>query len=184
MTGRKTFQVATLAGGCFWCTEAIFQRLKGVKKVVSGYSGGNREKPRYEQVSTGATGHAEAIQITFDSHIISFETLLEIFFATHDPTTPNQQGADIGTQYRSVIFYHSKEQQVTAERIKLRLEDEGTYNHIVTEIIPFTAFYEAEEYHQNFYNNQPSYGYCRIVVDPKIKKLVQQFSQEVKEEYR
>lgn len=176
--------MATFAGGCFWCTEAIFQRLKGVKSVISGYSGGQRENPSYDQVSTGATGHAEAIQITFDPKTISYEKLLEVFWATHNPTTLNQQGADRGTQYRSMIFYHSEEQKNKALASKKRLEGEKKYEEpIVTEITPYKAFYKAEEHHQNYYNDQPYYPYCTVVIDPKVKKLLKEFPKDIKEEY-
>lgn len=180
---ESSLSVATLAGGCFWCTEAIFQRIKGVEKVISGYTGGKRENPSYEQVSTGVTGHAEAIQLTFNPSVISYDKILEIFWATHDPTTLNQQGADKGTQYRSAIFYHSDQQQKIAQASKDRLIQNKIYERpIVTEIVPFTAFYKAEEYHQNFYNSQSSYPYCRVVIDPKIKKLMKDFQKEVREE--
>lgn len=175
-------EIATLAGGCFWCTEAIFQRLKGVSTVDPGYSGGKRENPSYEQVSTGATGHAEAIQITFDPSVISFEKLLTIFFATHDPTTKNRQGADVGTQYRSVIFYHSENQKAVAEKVIKKLEQSKTYNDpIVTEVVPFEIFYEAEDYHQNYYNNNLAKNpYCSVVIDPKVNKLIKEFSTDIK----
>jgi peptide-methionine (S)-S-oxide reductase len=175
-------QTATLAGGCFWCTEAIFQKLNGVIKVVSGYSGGNIENPTYEQVSSGSTNHAEVIQIEFDPQIISFDTILDVFFATHDPTTLNQQGNDHGTQYRSAIFYHSEEQKDLANKKISQLAQEKHYNSpIVTEITPFTNFFHAESYHSNFYNRNKSYPYCSIVIDPKIQKLLKSFSQLVKE---
>lgn len=182
-------EVATLAGGCFWCTEAIFQRLKGVTSVESGYAGGNlpadKKNPSYEQVSTGSTGHAEAIQITFDPSIITYEKLLEIFFATHDPTTVNRQGNDVGTQYRSVIFYHDNKQKEIAERVKQNVEESDMYHDpIVTSIEPFEAFYKAENYHQNYYNeNVTKNPYCNMVIDPKVKKLLKEFSKNVKDEY-
>lgn len=175
---------ATLASGCFWCTEAVFQRLKGIESVVSGYSGGKREDPSYEQVSTGVTGHAEAIQVTFDPHIISFEHLLDIFFATHNPTTVNQQGADIGTQYRSVIFYHTDTQKRIAEAKIKEINESGRYpTPVVTQVVPFEAFYKAEEYHQNYYNHNKEAGYCQIIIDPKVRKLIHDFRKDVKEEY-
>lgn len=175
---------ATFAGGCFWCTEAIFRRVKGVSKVVSGYSGGETGNPDYEAVSAGSTGHVEAIQIVFDPKIISYEKLVEIFFHLHDPTTLNRQGSDVGTQYRSVIFYHNNEQKEITEKVRNKIEDEHIYqNKIVTEIIPFENFYKAEEYHQNFYANNPEYGYCRVVIDPKIKKLLRQYKNEVKKAF-
>lgn len=177
-------ETATFAGGCFWCTEAIFKRIKGVNKVESGYSGGDMENPSYEKVSSGETGHAEAIQITYDPKIISFEKLLEIFWATHDPTTLNRQGADAGTQYRSVIFYHDGKQKEIAEKSK---KDNEPYfkDGIVTEILPFEKFYKAEEYHQNYYDTyQSTNAYCSLVIDPKIQKLLTKFNSEVKDEYK
>jgi peptide-methionine (S)-S-oxide reductase len=177
-------EIATLGGGCFWCTEAIFKRLKGVESVVSGYSGGTRENPTYEQVTSEATGHAEAVQVEFDPSIISFEKILKIFFHLHDPTTTNRQGNDVGTQYRSVIFYHSPEQEQTAEKVKQEVADEGKFKDpIVTEIVPFENFYTAEKYHQDYYENNKSQGYCDFVITPKIQKLVSEYRKEVKEEY-
>lgn len=175
-------EIATFAGGCFWCTEAIFKRVKGVVEVVSGYSGGEMQNPDYEAVSEGSTGHAEAIQVKFDPKIISYEKLLEIFFHLHDPTTLNQQGNDVGAQYRSIIFYHDDNQKKTAEKVQQQVEDEHIYqNKIVTEIVPFENFYKAEERHQDFYAKNPEYGYCRVIIDPKIKKLLREFKSEVKE---
>ena len=172
---------ATIAGGCFWCTEAIFKRLKGVESVVSGYSGGERRDPSYEQVSTGAAGHAEAIQIGFDPEVLPYEKLLEIFFHLHDPTTLNRQGADEGTQYRSAIFYHNEKQKEVAERVRDEIADEGVFHDpIVTEIVPFEAFYTAEEYHQDYYENNKNQGYCSYVIGPKIRKLLKEYSKEVK----
>lgn len=176
-------EIATFAGGCFWCTEAIFERLKGVESVVCGYAGGQRKTPNYEQVSTGATGHAEAVHVTFNSTIISYKKLLEVFFATHNPTTMNRQGADIGTQYRSVIFYHSKEQKNQAKEMIEKLSTSGVYKDpIVTQVVPYEAFYKAEDYHQNFYNNNKEYPYCQVVINPKIQKLLKEFGSDVKEE--
>lgn len=178
-------ETATFAGGCFWCTEAIFKRLKGVEKVESGYSGGERENPSYDQVSTGATGHTEAIEITFDPQIIPYSKLLDIFWHFHDPTTKNRQGNDVGTQYRSVIFYHSEKQKEIAEESKKQLEKDNVYkDKIVTEILPFNTFYKAEQYHQNYYDRNKDYPYCQFVIDPKISKLLKQYSTEVKEEYK
>ena len=175
-------ETATFAGGCFWCTEAIFKRIKGVPEVVSGYSGGEMESPDYETVLSGSSGHAEAIQMSFDPKVISYEKLVEFFFHLHDPTTLNRQGNDVGAQYRSVIFYHSDEQKETAEKVRNQIEDEHVYqNKIVTEIIPFENFYKAEEYHQDFYAKNPEYGYCKVIIDPKIKKLLREFKGEVKE---
>lgn len=169
-------ELATLGSGCFWCTEAVFQQLKGVQSVVSGYSGGQVENPTYEQVTTGRTGHAEVCQIQFDPEQISYEDMLEVFFSTHDPTTLNRQGNDVGTQYRSVIFYHNEEQKKSAERVKKELDESGTWkNPIVTEIIPFDKFYKAEDYHQNYYRNNPNQGYCRLVIAPKLKKFEKVF---------
>ncbi len=174
-------ETATLGSGCFWCTEAVFQQLKGVSSVVSGYSGGHIDNPSYEQVSTGRTGHAEVCQIQFDPDQISYEALLEVFFDTHDPTTLNRQGNDIGTQYRSVIFYHSEKQRETAERVKLELDKSGTWkNPIVTEIVPFKKFYPAEDYHQNYYRNNPNQGYCRVVIAPKLSKFQKVFKLKLK----
>lgn len=178
-------ELATFGGGCFWCTEAIFKRLKGVEDVVSGYSGGVRKDPSYEQVTTGATGHAESVQVEFDPNTISYEKLLEIFFNLHDPTTVNKQGADEGSQYRSVIFYHNEKQRETAEKVRDDVADSGIYRDpIVTEIVPFEAFYTAEEYHQNFYENNKNQGYCSYVISPKIHKLLKEYAKEVKEEYK
>lgn len=171
---------ATLASGCFWCTEAIFKRLKGVKEVVSGFSGGNLKNPTYEQVCSGTTGHAEVIQITFDPKIISYEKLLEVFFALHDPTTLNRQGNDIGTQYRSAIFYHSLDQEKSAQKIKSKVEKEKMYKDpIVTQIVPFKNFYKAENYHQNYYEANKSQPYCHLIIDPKISKLYKDFRDQV-----
>jgi peptide-methionine (S)-S-oxide reductase len=177
-------EVATLAGGCFWCTEAVFQRLKGVHKVVSGYTASKVDHPSYAQVCTGTTGAAEAIQITYDPSIISYETLLEIFWHLHDPTTLNRQGNDVGTQYRSAIFYHNDEQKQVALASKAALKDAKTYNKpIVTEITPFTNFYPAEDYHQDYFNQHPSQGYCMLVINPKVQKLLRSYRGDVKPEY-
>lgn len=181
----STMELATCAGGCFWCTEAIFKRLKGVESVISGYTGGDMQNPSYDQVCSGRTGHAEAIQIDFDPKIIPYEKLLEVFFATHDPTTLNRQGNDSGTQYRSAIFYHSVKQKEAAEKLKEKLQKSGRYtDKIVTEIVPFTNFYKAEEYHQDYYDRNTSYPYCQFIIDPKIKKLLKEYSQDVLEEYQ
>lgn len=177
-------EVATLAGGCFWCTEAIFRRLKGVQRVVSGYAGGTTENPNYYQVSDGDTGHAEAIQIEFDPQVISFDKLLEVFWHTHNPTTLNQQGFDKGTQYRSVIFYHSPKQQSTAEASRTAQMTDGPYKgKVVTEVVPFTQFYAAEDYHQNYYENNKTQLYCSFVIDPKLKKLLELYATDLKPEY-
>lgn len=180
MSSNK-YEIATLGEGCFWCSEAIFQRIKGVIKVESGYSGGNVPNPSYEAVCSGKTRHAEVVQITFDPSIISYRELLEIFFSTHDPTTLNRQGADVGTQYRSVIFYHNEEQKKIAEEIKEKLNDSKIWeNPIVTEISPFKNFYKAEDYHQNYYNNNPYQPYCSFVILPKLEKLKKFFSEKLK----
>lgn len=179
-------ETATLAGGCFWCTEAIFKRLKGIVSVSSGYAGGEKENPSYEEVSQGDTGYAESVQIKFDPKIIPYKHILDIFWATHDPTTLNKQGSDVGTQYRSVIFYHNEEQKKVAEKSKDEMEASGELkNNIVTEIVPFKNFYTAEEYHQNFYDkNKSTNTYCSLVIDPKIQKLLDKFNSDVKEEYK
>lgn len=167
---------ATFGSGCFWCTEAIFQQLKGVKSVVSGYSGGTVANPSYQQVCTGTTGHAEVCQIEYDSQLVSYEELLEVFFNTHDPTTLNRQGNDVGTQYRSVIFYHDEEQRKTAERVRNELELKKVFKQpIVTEIAAFEHFYPAEDYHQNYFRNNQNQGYCRYVIAPKLVKFEKVF---------
>lgn len=174
-------EISTLAGGCFWCTQALFKRLKGVVSVVPGYSGGQTENPAYEEVASETTGHTETIQITFDPEIISYEKLLEIFFKLHDPTTLNRQGNDVGTQYRSVIFYHDQKQREIAEKVKGEIEKSGMYkNPIVTKIEPFIIFFKAEDYHKNYYERNSSAPYCRIVIDPKIQKLTNEFKEIVK----
>lgn len=174
MNQRK--EIATLGGGCFWCLEAIFTELRGVEKVESGYSGGSVPNPSYEQVCTGKTGHAEVIQITFDPEIISLRELLEVFFTIHDPTTPNRQGSDVGTQYRSAIFYHAPEQEKIAREVIEELEKTKVWDApIVTEITPFKAFYPAEEYHREYFERNPEQPYCRIVIAPKVAKFRKQF---------
>ncbi len=172
----------TLAAGCFWCSEAIFQRLKGVDTVFSGYTGGNVAKPSYKEVCTGATGHAEAVQVIYDRDVISLTELLHVFFKTHNPTTLNRQGDDYGTQYRSGIFYHHPEQLKIADEVIKEMNDQKIFDApIVTEITAFTVFYHAENYHQNFYNDNPEYGYCKIVINPKIEKLERYFKEKLKE---
>jgi peptide-methionine (S)-S-oxide reductase len=169
---------ATFAGGCFWCTEAVFDRLKGVSDVKPGYTGGNLPNPTYEAVCSGRTGHAEAIRIEFDPEVISYEQLLEVFFHLHDPTTLNRQGADVGTQYRSAVFYHDDEQRETAERVKAEVEKSGAYrDRLVTEILPASDFYEAEDYHLDFYARNQTYPYCQAVIDPKMQKLFRSYSE-------
>jgi peptide-methionine (S)-S-oxide reductase len=181
MNVENGMEVATLAGGCFWCTEAIFLELKGVSKVVSGYIGGTTTNPTYKEICTGTTGHAEAIQITFDPKVVSFGELLEIFFATHDPTTLNRQGNDVGTQYRSEVFYYSDEQKkLTQEYIALMTKEKTFSNPIVTRISPASVFYEAEDYHQNYYNDNKTQSYCSYVITPKIEKLKKNFKEKLK----
>jgi peptide-methionine (S)-S-oxide reductase len=173
---------AVFAGGCFWCTEAVFKRLKGVEKVVSGYTDSKVENPSYERISSGSTDAAEAVEVTFDPAIISYKKLLEIFWATHDPTTLNRQGADQGTQYRSAIYYTSEKQKEEAEKSK---KNSDLSDKIVTEISPLKNFYKAEDYHQNYYElNKNSNPYCSIVIDPKIEKLVKMFNSDIKDEYK
>jgi len=173
--------IATFGAGCFWCVEAIFQSLKGVQKVVSGYSGGKIRNPTYREVSSGLTGHAEVVQITYDPEIISFKELLEVFWQTHDPTTLNRQGADVGTQYRSVIFYHNEVQKNEAEFYKQELTKAGVFlNPIVTEIIKFEAFYVAEDYHQNYFLSNSDAPYCNYVIKPKMEKFKKAFAEKYK----
>jgi peptide-methionine (S)-S-oxide reductase len=163
---------ATFATGCFWCGEAVFERLRGVKSVVSGYSGGSVPNPTYEMVSTGETGHAEAFQIVFDSSVVTYDTLLKVFWASHDPTTPNQQGPDFGTQYRSVIFYHNDAQRIAAQKSFQELTTKGKlFGAISTQLVPMTAFYPAEPYHQDYYRKHKTVPYCQIYITPKLKKL-------------
>ena len=184
MNNEKT-EIATLANGCFWCTEAIFERLKGIKSILPGYAGGTVKNPSYDQVCTGKTGHAESIQIEFDSKVIPFEKILDIFWHTHDPTTLNRQGNDIGTQYRSAIFYHDEKQREIADKSKKEVEKDGVYKDpIVTEITPFKNFYVAEDYHKNYYEKHQDAPYCNFVIDPKIYKLLQQYRNDVKEVYK
>ena len=180
-TSKDGLQLATFGSGCFWCTEAIFQNLTGVEKVESGYSGGKVKNPTYKEVCSGLTGHAEVIQLTFNPSVISFEELLEVFWKTHDPTTLNRQGADEGTQYRSAIFYHTPEQKELAEKYKKKLDASGAFdNAIVTEITPFTVFYKAEDYHQNYYNLNGNVPYCSFVIKPKLEKFKKVFGEKIK----
>ena len=181
MNVKKEWNVATFAGGCFWCTEAVFLQLEGVTKVVSGYIGGRTLNPTYQEISGGMTGHAEAIEITFDPKKITYGELLEMFFATHDPTTLNRQGADAGTQYRSEIFYHDDAQKQLATDYIALMTSENTFGKpIVTQISPATAFYVAEEYHQNYYNQNKTQGYCSYVITPKIEKLQKLYKHKLK----
>jgi len=176
--------VATLGAGCFWCVEAIFQDLKGVEKVVSGYAGGQIENPTYKAVCSGETGHAEVVQITFDPEVLAYADLLEIFFFTHDPTTLNRQGNDVGTQYRSAIFYHSEEQKKMAKAVSVKMASEFA-NPIVTEIVPFDRFYAAEDYHQDYYNlNANKNPYCSAVISPKVNKFRKSYKEKLKEELK
>ena len=177
----KKFDITTLGAGCFWCIEAVFQNLKGVESVVSGYTGGHVENPTYEQICTGTTGHAEVAQITFDPDVISFEDLLYVFWRTHDPTTLNRQGADVGTQYRSAIFFDSEEQKKIAEKSKAKTDASDLWPEpIVTEISQLDKFYKAEEYHQDYYKLNSNQPYCRLVIDPKIRKLKKEFADRLK----
>ncbi len=173
---------AVFGGGCFWCTEAIFQMLKGVEKVESGYAGGKTENPTYAHVSEGNTGHAEVIRVTYDPAIISYDDLLTVFFGSHDPTTPNRQGADVGEQYRSIILFESDEDKVTAERISKEIQESLTDgSRVVTQIVPLAEFYPAETYHQNYYKSDTSAPYCQIVIEPKIEKVKKRFAELVKQ---
>jgi peptide-methionine (S)-S-oxide reductase len=178
---KEGMEIATFAGGCFWCTEAVFLEIKGVEKVVSGYIGGKTKNPTYKDICTGETGHAEAIQITFNPNEVAYEDLLEVFFGTHDPTSLNRQGADVGTQYRSEIFYHSEVQKTKAENYIQLLEKEKLYDKkIVTKVSSATEFYLAEEYHQNYYNQNSSQGYCQMVIAPKLEKLRKYYKSKLK----
>ncbi|WP_081211650.1 peptide-methionine (S)-S-oxide reductase MsrA [Salegentibacter sediminis] len=178
---QKSLETATLAGGCFWCTEAVFQRIKGVESVIPGFTGGNIKNPAYREIITGRTGHAEAIQISFDPEKVSFKELLLIFFGTHDPTTLNRQQNDVGTQYRSAVFYHSEEQKKTAVEVIKELEDEKVFqDKIVTEISSATNFYQAEEEHKDYYNLHRQQPYCQYIIDPKIEKLSKSFADKLK----
>jgi peptide-methionine (S)-S-oxide reductase len=172
---------ATFGGGCFWCTEAVFQNLKGVSKVVSGYMGGHKENPSYDDICGGDTGHAEIIRIDYDPEQIAFEDLLLVFFKTHDPTTINRQGNDVGTQYRSVVFYENQEQKIAAENMIDQLDKEMVFDStIVTEVSPISKFYEAEDYHQNYFNNNPNKGYCAYIIQPKLAKFTKDFWDKLK----
>ena len=174
-------EVATFAGGCFWCLDAVFEELKGVTRVESGYSGGQVANPTYEQVCTGATGHAETVQITFDPKVISYRDLLDVFFTIHDPTTLNRQGNDVGTQYRSAIFTHSPEQKAAAEKAIADLTAQKLWDgKIVTQIEPFTTFYAAEDYHQGYYNKNPNAGYCQLIIAPKVAKFRKHYLNKLK----
>lgn len=179
---NNTLETATLGGGCFWCTEAVFLEMKGVEKVVPGYSGGHVKNPAYREVTTGRTGHAEVVQITFDPKVTSFSEILEVFFMTHDPTTLNRQGNDVGTQYRSAIFYHNEEQKKIAEKVIALFEEDKVYDDpIVTEVTPFKAFYLAEDYHHNYFERNRNQPYCQFVVAPKVEKFRKIFKEKLKD---
>lgn len=181
MNSIQNQEVATLAGGCFWCLEAVYDQLNGVEKVVSGYTGGDTLNPTYREVCNGDTGHAEAVQITFDPDVALFKDLLQIFFTIHDPTTLNRQGADVGTQYRSAIYYHTPEQKEITEQVIAEMQAAGLWpDPIVTEIAPLTEFYPAEEYHQDYFLNNPTQPYCRAVVEPKVAKFRKLFLEKLK----
>jgi peptide-methionine (S)-S-oxide reductase len=176
-------EIATLGGGCFWCLEAVFEQLEGVEKVESGYSGGTVANPSYRQVCTGTTGHAEVVQVTFDPQVITFKEILELFFTIHDPTTLNRQGADVGPQYRSAIFYHTQEQKGIAEQVIQEIDAAQIWDApIVTEVAPLTAFYKAEEYHQQYFRRNPGQAYCRVVIAPKVAKFRKRYLAKLKQQ--
>jgi len=181
MNTNQPNEVATLGGGCFWCLEPIFQDLRGVEEAVVGYAGGQTPSPSYQQVCTGGTGHAEVVQVTFNPHIISFREILDVFFSVHNPTTPNRQGADIGTQYRSIILYHTPQQKEIAEAVIAEIDQQGLWEQpIVTEVAPLEVFYEAEDYHQEYYQKNPWAGYCQVVIRPKVKKFQKNYKERLK----
>ncbi len=180
-TNLPDLDMATLGGGCFWCLEAVYSELNGVLKVESGYAGGTKKNPTYEEVCSDETGHAEVVQVTYDPMIITYRDILQIFFTVHDPTTPNRQGADIGTQYRSVIFYHDENQKSIAQEVIKEIENSKIWGrHIVTELVPFVKFFKAEEYHQNYFKNNPYQPYCQAVVAPKVAKFRKQYFDRLK----
>lgn len=181
MNSDKKTEVATLGGGCFWCLEAVYDELEGVLNVKSGYAGGRVPQPSYQQVCTGTTGHAEVVQVTFDPEVTPFNEVLEVFFTIHNPTTLNRQGADVGTQYRSVIFYHDQSQKETAEQVIREINAASIWDSpIVTQVAPLEKFYPAEEYHQEYYQKNPYQGYCQVVVAPKVAKFRQKFAQKLR----
>ncbi len=181
MENEEKLEKATLGGGCFWCTEAVYKDLKGVTGIKPGYSGGNIKNPAYREVCTGRTGHAEVVQVTFDPKVVSFSEILQVFFMTHDPTTLNRQGNDVGTQYRSAIFYHSEEQKQTAEKVIKLFEEDHVYDDpIVTEVTPFEVFYVAEDYHFNYFEKNKNQPYCQFVVAPKVEKFRKVFKEKLK----
>ena len=180
MNDNNNFEITTLGGGCFWCLDPIFDELTGVEDVVVGYSGDDKEAT-YQEVCTGLTQHAEVLQVTFDPVVISFEALLKVFFTMHDPTTLNRQGADVGPQYRSVVFYHNDEQRVVTKKVIKEIESEKIWNNpIVTEVSPFKSFFKAEAYHQKYFENNPNQGYCRVVIAPKVAKFRQKYAAQLK----
>lgn len=179
---NNNLEIATFAGGCFWCTETVMNRLIGVEKVISGYTDGKIKNPTYREVCSGLTGHTEAVEVHYDPNKIDFETLLKVFFTVHDPTTLNRQGADVGTQYRSGVYYHNEQQKTATEAYIAHLENENIYQHIVTEVKPASAFYPAEDYHQNYYDlNREQNSYCTAVIDPKINKIRKSFAHLLKQ---
>jgi len=181
MNTNQPNEVATLGGGCFWCLEPIFQDLRGVDDAVAGYAGGQTPSPSYQQVCTGGTGHAEVVQVTFNPQIISFREILEVFFSVHNPTTPNRQGADIGPQYRSIILYHTPQQKEIAEAVIAEIDQQSLWEQpIVTEVAPLEVFYEAEDYHQKYYQKNPWAGYCQVVIRPKVKKFQKNYKERLK----
>lgn len=181
MANERPHEVATLAGGCFWCLEAVYDQLHGVTDVVSGYAGGHLKNPNYEQVCTGLTGHAEVVQITFDPAVVSFADLLHVFFTIHDPTTRDRQGADVGPQYRSAIFYHNDAQRAVAEQVIAEMKEEGMWDDpIVTEVTPLDTFYPAEAYHQEYFARNPRQGYCQFVIAPKVAKFRKKYLSQLK----
>ena len=181
MSSTDQLEVATLGGGCFWCLEAVYDRLEGVVSVESGYSGGEVPNPSYQQVSSGKTGHAEVVRVTFDPQVISNREILQVFFSIHNPTTLNRQGADVGTQYRSVIFYHGEEQKMIAQQVIDEIEQEGIWeDKIVTQVTPLEKFYLAEEYHQEYFEKNPYQGYCQVVIAPKVAKFRAKYAQQLK----
>jgi peptide-methionine (S)-S-oxide reductase len=183
MDTRTRSEIATLGGGCFWCLDAVYRQLRGVKGVESGYAGGWAQNPTYAEVCSGKTGHAEVVQVTFDPDVVSFHDLLEVFFTIHDPTTPNRQGADVGTQYRSMILFHSPEQERTAKEVIADFTARGVWKApIVTEVLPFTAFYSAERYHQDYFANNPNQPYCQVVIEPKVSKFRKEFLEKLQVE--
>ena len=182
---NESLSKATLGGGCFWCIEAVLEQLRGVREVVSGYAGGHVPNPSYEQVCTGRTGHAEVVQVTFDPSEISFRELLEVFFTLHDPTTENRQGADVGTQYRSIVLFHNDAQRKTAEGVIRAFEEDGIWGDpIVTQLEPLTEFYPAEQHHQEYYRNHPWQPYCQAVIAPKVSKLRQKYLSRLKPDFQ